>query len=187
MAHRLTMGKERLDDQFKAAAAQASAAGDDVKRISAQRLEEIQNLPTAKRLAHADDPSLTPQDRDKLKQSLRAQLRTTPAHDSSRVRSTLVPRWVHYNWGKLLLGTVGTVTVLFGGIASWTSTATPSTLSVRTTINWLLPDGGRSSTTWEAGTPVYVTSIDGNIAKLRFWIDRQGYARGTVYTDRLAR
>lgn len=181
------MDKEHLDGQFKAAAAQASAASDDVKRISAQRLAEIQKLPTAKRLAHTDDPALTPHDRAKLKQSLRAQLRKTPARDSSRVRWTLIPRWVRYNWGKLLFGTVGTVAVLFSGFVAWANTAAPSTLSVRTTINWLLPDGSRSTTIWEAGTPVSVTSIDGNVAQLRVWIDRQGYARGSVYTEHLSR
>ena len=181
------MGKEHLDGQFKAAAAQASAAGDDVKRISAQRLLEIQKLPTAKRLAFADDPALTPQDRNKLKQSLGAQLRKTTTSEPSRVKWTLIPRWVRYNWGKLLFGTVGTVAVLIGGIAFWTNTAAPSTLSVRTTIDWRLPDGSRSTTTWEAGTPVSVTSINGNVAQLRAWIDHQGYARGAVYTDRLSR
>jgi len=187
MAHQLTMGKEHLDGQFKVAAAQASAASDDVKRISAQKLAEIQKLPSAKRLAHADDPALTPQDRDKLKQSLGAQLRKTPTREPSRVKWTLVPRWVRYNWGKLLFGTVGTVAVLFGGFVAWANTAAPSTLSVRTTINWLLPDGSRSMTTWEAGTPVSVTSINGNVAQLRAWIDHQGYARGAVYTDSLSR
>jgi hypothetical protein len=167
----------------------AAAAEAEVAKISRAHLGTLMASPPRVRMAHFNDPELTPADRIELEHSVRAAL---PRCAPVKAALSTVPSYF-----RRLLRACGSrcalVTVLLaaGGLlagTAWHNTGERMVGSNTTWIvDWRLPDGSIKHGGWNAGLPVIATRPHNGKVILRYWLNGLGYATTEVDENWLLR
>ena len=166
-------------DTLRQARQDALNAEQDVIQISRAHLGTLMASATRHRMAHLNDPELTPAGRNELATSVRSALPV-----SSRLK---FPRW---RPGRLIQGLR-----LAGGFVALVvlvACAVPATLAWRNTgtrivgsddtwiVDWHLPDGSVLHGAWNARMPVVAMRAKNGTVVLRRWLNGRGYATTEV-------
>jgi hypothetical protein len=171
----------RMDPILKAQQA-AAAAEAEVAKISRAHLGTLMASPPRVRMAHFNDPELTPTDRTELEHSVRAALPRSAPVTSAPSKLAGYPRRLLQACGYKCA--VGTVVLAAGGLLAglaWHNTGERMVGSNTTWIvDWRLPDGSIMHGSWKAGFPAIVMSPHNGKVVLRYWLNGRGYATTEV-------
>ena len=160
----------------------AAAAEAEVAKISRAHLGTLMASPPRVRMAHFNDPELTPADRTELEQSVRAAL---PRSAPVKAALSTTPGFL-----RLLLQACGyrcaaaTVLLAAGALlagTAWHNTGERMVASNATWIvDWRLPDGSIKHGGWNAGLPVIAMRPHNGKVVLKYWLNGLGYATTEV-------
>ncbi|SFT26636.1 hypothetical protein [Methylobacterium sp. yr668] len=173
-----------VQDRLRAAKEAERAAARRVREASRARLTELLRLAPRERLTHLDDPALTGPDRVSLRRSIQAAF--------ARPRRRWWPQGRLLARGRrlgvaLLRGAfhpaVLVLLVIAGGWFELARRATPQVGRSVYPLTTILtrPDGSRMSYTFPVKTWVPVEHLEGDLAWVRVWDERQGYLYGAVW------
>lgn len=173
-----------VQDRVRAAQEAERAAARRVRAASRARLTELLRLGAVERMAHLDDPALTGPDRVSLRRSIQGafakpQRRWWPQGRllaRGRRLSIALLRGVLHPFVLVLL-------VIAGGWFELVRRATPQIGRAMYPLaaNLSGPDGSVWAYTFPRNSWVSVERLDGDLAWVRVWNERQGYLRGAVW------
>ena len=160
----------------------AAAAETEVAKISRAHLGTLMASPPRVRMAHFNDPELTPADRTELEQSVRSALpRSAPVKAAPSKLTDYLRRLLRACGYKCA---VTTVLLAAGGLlagTAWHNTGERMVGSNATWIvDWRLPDGSIKHGGWNAGLPVIAMSPHNGKVVLKYWLNGLGYATTEV-------
>ena len=160
----------------------AATAEAEVAKVSRAHLGALMRSPPRVRMAHFNDPELTPADRIQLEQSVRSALpRSAPVKAAASKLTDYCRRWLQACGYKCA---VGTVVLAAGGLLAalaWHRTGERMVGSGTTWIvDWRLPDGLIKHDAWKAGLPVVAMRPHNGRVILRYWLNGRGYATTEV-------
>jgi hypothetical protein len=160
----------------------AAAAEAEVAKISRAHLATLMASPPRVRMAHCNDPDLTPPDRTELKHSVRSALprhvpvKAAPSTALAYLRRRLPACGYRCAVATVLLTACG----LLAGLA-WHNTGDRMVGSNTTwVVDWRLPDGPIWRGTWKAGLSVIAMPPHNGKVTLRYWLNGRGYATTEV-------
>jgi hypothetical protein len=160
----------------------AAAAEAEVAKISRAHLATLMMSPPRVRMAHFNDPELTPTDRTELEQSVRSALpRSAPVKAAPSTAPGYLRRLLRACGHKIAVGTVALAAGgLLAGLA-WHNTGERMVGSNDTWItDWHLPDGSIKHGGWNAGLPVIAMRPHNGKVVLKYWLNGLGYATTEV-------
>ena len=160
----------------------AAAAEAEVAKISRAHLGTLMASPPRVRMAHFNDPELTPADRTELEQSVRTALpRSTPLKAAPSAALVFLRRLLRACGYKCA---VATVLLAAGGLlagTAWHNTGERMVVSNATWIvDWRLPDGSIKHGGWNAGLPMIAMPPHNGKVLLKYWLNGLGYATTEV-------
>ena len=160
----------------------AAAAEAEVAKISRTHLRGLMTSPPRVRMAHSNDPELTPADRTELEQSVRAALpRSTPVKAAPSKLTEYLRRLLRVCGYKCA---VTTVLLAAGGLlagTAWHKTGERMVASNATWfVDWRLPNGSIKHGGWNAGLPVIAMRPHNGKVVLKYWLNGLGYATTEV-------
>ena len=181
-AHAGTKPPAARKDPILEAQQDAAAAETEVAKISRAHLGTLMASPPRVRMAHFNDPELTPADRTELEHSVRAALpRSTPVKAAPSKLTEYLRRLLRACGYKCA---VTTVLLAAGGLlagTAWHNTGERMVASNATWIvDWRLPDGSLKHGGWNAGLPVIAMSPHNGKVVLKYWLNGLGYATTEV-------
>lgn len=169
-------------DALRQARLDALTAEQDVADVSRAHLATLMASPPRHRMAHLNDPELTPADRAELANSVRSVLPV-----SFRLK---FPRWRPPGlvWGlrlacgyKSIVALVLLVACAVPTALAWHNTGTRIVGSDTTWIvDWLLPDGTSLHGSWNPHVPAVAMQAKHGTVVLRHWLNGRGYATTEV-------
>jgi hypothetical protein len=169
-------------DALRQARLDALTAEQDVADVSRAHLATLMASPPRHRMAHLNDPELTPADRAELANSVRSALPV-----SFRLK---FPRWRPPGlvWGrrsacgyKCIIALVALVACAVPVTLAWRNTGTRIVGSdTPWIVDWLLPDGTSLHGSWNAHVPAVAMQAKNGTVVLRHWLNGRGYATTEV-------
>jgi hypothetical protein len=169
-------------DALRQARLDALNAEQNVIQASRAHLAKLTASPPRHRIAHLNDPELTPADRTELANSVRSALPVSLRLKFPRWRLTGLFRGLRLVCGyKSIVALVVLVICAVPGTLAWRSTGTRIVGSDATWIvDWQLPDGAVLHGAWKAGMPVVAMQANDGTVVLRRWLNSRGYATTEV-------
>jgi hypothetical protein len=160
----------------------AAAAETEVAKISRAHLGTLMASPPRVRVAHFNDPELTPTDRTELEHSVRAALpRCAPVKAAPSKLTDYCRRWLQACGYKCALGTVALAAGALLAGTVWHNTGERMVGSNATwTVDWHLPDGSIKHGGWNAGLPVIAMRPHNGKVVVKYWLNGLGYATTEV-------
>ena len=176
-------------DPIQQAQRDAAAAETEVAKISRAHLATLMTSPPRVRMAHFNDPELTPTDRTELEHSVRSALPRSAPVKAALSKLANYPRRLLRACGYKIA--VGTVVLAAGGLLAglaWHNTGDRMVGSNTTwMVDWRLPDGSIKHGGWNAGLPVIAMSPHNGTVVLKYWLSGLGYATTKVDENWLRR
>lgn len=181
-AHAGTKPPAARKDPILEAQQAAAAAETEVAKISRAHMGTLMASPPRVRMAHFNDPELTPVDRTELEQSVRAALpRSAPAKAAPSKPTEYLRRLLRVCGYKCA---VTTVLLAAGGLLAGTALHNTGERMVASngtwSVDWRLPDGSLKLGGWNAGLPVIAMSPHNGKVVLKYWLNGLGYATTEV-------
>jgi hypothetical protein len=173
--------RNRLEAQLGQARRDAASAEAAVTSTSAARLRKLMTLPEAQRILKLEDPALTSADRNRLRNSLRSQLRRSrPVSRTTLSRIAGPIRILSRGWRrKIVIAAI--LGLLIGPVGyAWQQTGHRVQLVRQTTVLWHLPSGQLGQEIIDAGRRVTVIRSQDDRVIIRAWIEPLGYAEAAV-------
>jgi hypothetical protein len=169
-------------DTLRQARQDASNAEQDVARVSRDHLAMLMAHPARYRMAHLNDPELTPVHRTQLANSLRSALPFSIRFKFPRWRPTgLVQRLRQACGFKCIVALVALVACALPGAVASHNTGTRIVGSdVNWIVDWHLPDGTVLHGAWKARMPAVAMRAENGTVVLRRWLNGRGYATTKV-------
>ena len=169
-------------DALRQARLDALTAEQDVADVSRAHLATLMASPPRHRMAHLNDPELTPADRTELANSVRSALPLSFRLKFSRWRPTGLVRGLWLACGyKSTIALVLLVASAVPTALAWHNTGTRIVGSDTTWIvDWLLPDGTSLHGSWNAHLPAVAMPAKNGTVVLRHWLNGRGYATTEV-------
>jgi hypothetical protein len=168
---------KKLDTTYVEAKQSFVASVQDVDRLSKQRFEQLEKLPTSERIGHLTDPLLTPADALKLTRSLEANLVSGRVYRAPlRSKASAVIRWLRLR--RILSPTILLILIIaaiYSGIA-WRNTAHSITISRPIDVTWQYPSGPVQQRL-ETRFAQQLLNVEGERATIRLWVPAQGYVK----------
>ncbi|WP_398464773.1 hypothetical protein [Tardiphaga sp.] len=182
----MTGRRAQLRAKFRDAQARFAKANSKVAKLSQTRLSEWLNRPAAERLKAFEDPDLSIADRQKLRKSLRVDMRA-PLFWSLNWRVSNAMRALRW-WGLrrsvvIFYGFVIVTPLGAAGYLSWLNTARTIAIPNGISVEWRMPTGEVVQQRIAPGTRLdLIKNFDGSFL-LRNWIPNQGYATAKVAVE----
>jgi hypothetical protein len=169
-------------DALQQARQDALNAEQDVAQVSRAHLATLMASPPRHRMAHLNDPELTPADRTELADSVRSALPVSFRLKFPRWRPTgLVWSLRPVCGNKCILALVALVACAVPVALAWRNTGTRIVGSDATWIvDWHLPDGTILHGAWNARVPAVAMQANNGTVVLRHWLNGRGYATTEV-------
>jgi hypothetical protein len=169
-------------DTLRQARRDASNAERDVVQASRAHLAKLTASPPRHRIAHLDDPELTPADRTELANSVRSALPVSLRLKFPRRRLTSLLQGLRLVCGyKGIIALVVLVVCAVPVTLAWRNTGTRIVGSeVTWIVDWQLPDGAVLHGAWKAGMPAVAMQAHNGAVVLRRWLNSRGYATTEV-------
>jgi hypothetical protein len=165
-------------DTLRQAWQDASNAEQDVARVSRDHLAMLMGSPPRHRMAHLNDPELTPANRNELANSVRSALPVSLRFKFPRWRPTGLVQRLRLACGfKCIVALVALVACAVPGALAWHNTGTRIVGSdVNWIVDWHLPDGTVLHGSWKARMPAVAMRAENGMVVLRQWLNGRGYA-----------
>jgi hypothetical protein len=169
-------------DTLRQARQDASNAEQDVARVSRDHLTMLMAHPARHRMAHLNDPELTPVHRTQLANSVRSALPFSLSFKFPRWRLTgLVQRLRQVCGFKCIVAVAALVAGAVLSAEAWHNTGTRIVGSdVSWIVDWHLPDGTVLPGAWKAHMPAIAMRAENGKVILRHWWNGRGYATTEV-------
>jgi hypothetical protein len=160
----------------------ASNAERDVVQVSRAHLATLKASTPRHRIAHLDDPELTPADRTELANSVRSALPVSLRLTFARWRPTRLVRGLRLAYGhNCIIALVVLVACAVLAALAWRNTGMRIVGSDSTWIvDWHLPDDSVLHGAWKAGMPAVAMQAHNGTVVLRRWLIGRGYATTEV-------
>jgi hypothetical protein len=167
----------------------AAAAEAEVAKISRAHLGTLMASPPRVRMAHFNDPELTPADRTELEQSVRSALpRSTPVKAAPSKLTDYLRRLLRACGSRCAAATVLLVAgALLAGLALHNTGERMVASNATWIVDWRLPDGSIKHGGWNAGLPMIAMSPHNGKVVLKYWLNGLGYATTEVDASWLLR
>jgi hypothetical protein len=157
-------------------------AEQDVAHISRAHLATLMAFPPRHRIAHLNDPELTPANRTEFANSIRSALPVSFRLKFPRWRPTELFRGHRLACGyKCIVALVLLVARAVPTALAWHNPGKRIVGSDTTWIvDWLLPDGTSLHGSWQTHVPTVAMQAKNGTAVLRHWLNGRGYATTEV-------
>jgi hypothetical protein len=169
-------------DTLRQARVDASNAEQDVARISRDHLAMLMAHPARYRMAHLNDPELTPVHRTQLANSVRSALPFPFRFKFPRWRPTGLVQRLRLACGfKCIVALAALVAGAVLSAEAWHNTGTRMVGSdVSWIVDWHLPGDTVLHGAWKAGMPAVAMQAHNGTVVLRRWLNGRGYATTEV-------
>jgi hypothetical protein len=169
-------------DALRQARQDALNAEQDVIQVSRAHLATLMASPPRHRMAHLNDPELTPADRTELANSVRSALPVSFRLKFPQWRPTGLVRGLRLACGyKSIVALVVLIACAVPGALAWHNTGMRIVGSDATWIvDWRLPDGTILHGAWNARVPAVAMRAKNGMVILRHWLNGRGYATTEV-------